>query len=444
MTKREVASSLKKYTAFIGIGRRVAWVPALALAALLAGCAGPPALYRAAGTGDVVAVGNLLAQGSDVNGAGGGGLLNDGNALDAASMGGHTDVVKLLLDKGANVNKPSGNMGWTALSSAAYKGHTDTVKLLIERGADINKAIVALDKGVGTGNAIDLLKELRREGAAARPAVTAPPAEIASAPAAIRSDVDGLPAIRTKPNQNVNAIVIGIEEYRQKLPKADFAVADAKTVTEYLTKSLGYPEENVITLLNDRALQSDLAKYFEKWLPNNVEKDGTVLVYYSGHGAPDLKSGGAYLVPYDGDPAFIAETGYSLKRMYEALGKLPAREIIVALDSCFSGAGGRSVLAEGARPLVLNLQKTFAVAPNMTVLAASGSDQISSTYKEKGHGLFTYFMLKGIKDEDIVKKDGSLAWDDLFAYLKPQVERIARKQFNNEQTPQWIGAKTKQ
>jgi hypothetical protein len=89
----------------------------------------------------------------------------------------------------------------------------------------------------------------------------------------------------------------------------------------------------------------------------------------------------------------------------------------------------------------MNLQNNAALSKNMTVLSASSGEQISSTYDEKGHGLFTYFMLKGIKNEDVVQPDGSIAISDLFNYLKPQVERIARKQFNNEQTPQLIGAK---
>jgi uncharacterized caspase-like protein len=194
-------------------------------------------------------------------------------------------------------------------------------------------------------------------------------------------------------------------------------------------------------LTNEHATKSDFEKYFEKWLPNNVENGSTVLVYYSGHGAPNTKTGDAYLVPYDGDPSFIEQTGYLLKKLYESLNKLPAKEIIVALDSCFSGAGGRSVIAKGARPLVMNLQNNAALSKNMTVLSASSGEQISSTYDEKGHGLFTYFMLKGIKNEDVVQPDGSIAISDLFNYLKPQVERIARKQFNNEQTPQLIGAK---
>jgi hypothetical protein len=259
--------------------------------------------------------------------------------------------------------------------------------------------------------------------------------------AQVKSDVDELPTVKVKSNKNAFAIVIGIEHYRQQLPKADYATNDAKKVSEYLTKVLGYPEENVITLLNEHATKSDFEKYFEKWLANNIEKGSTVFVYYSGHGAPDPKSGSAYLVPYDGDPSFIDQTGFSLKRMYEALEKLPAKKVMVALDSCFSGAGGRSVLAKGARPIVLTVDNPVLLSQKITVLSASGGDQISSTYEEKRHGLFTYFMLKGIKNEDVIRSDGSLIINDLFGYVKPQVERIARKMYNNEQTPQMIGKK---
>jgi hypothetical protein len=261
----------------------------------------------------------------------------------------------------------------------------------------------------------------------------------AAVAAAVRSDIDELPRKTTLLNKNAYAVVIGIENYRQKLPNADFAVSDAQITTDYLTKVMGYPEANVVTLTNDHAALGDFVKYFEKWLPNNVEQGGTVFIYYSGHGAPNPKTGDSYLVPYDGDPSFIEETGYPLKRMYTALGKLHAKEIIVALDSCFSGAGGRSVLAKGARPLVMHLNMDTGATKNMTVFAASSGDQISSTYDEKGHGLFTYFMLKGIKEEGVLKQNGSLDFGDLFSYVKPQVERIARKLYNNEQTPQLIG-----
>ncbi|MDP3110592.1 MAG: ankyrin repeat domain-containing protein [Thermodesulfovibrionales bacterium] len=371
--------------------------------------------------------------------------------LMCATEKGHIEVVKLLLDKGANVN---GKSYMTPLHIAVINGHAEIVRLLLDSGADLSLVVTSSfkeDRHVRGKTPLQIAQEKGQNTIIARMLIEAEEKQFKkytkedkkSSPETTslqtaKSDIDELPLIKAKPNKNSYAIVIGIENYRQKLPKADYAVADAKTMTEYLTKVMGYSEENVVTLTNEHAAKSDFEKYFEKWLPNNAEKDGSVFIYYSGHGAPNVKTGDAFLVPYDGDPSFIDQTGYSLKRLYENLGKLQAKEIIVALDSCFSGAGGKSVIAKGARPLVMNLEQDIKLSKNMIVMSASSGDQISSTYDEKGHGLFTYFMLKGIKNEDVTRQDGSIKMDDLFSYLKPQVERIARKQYNNEQTPQLI------
>ena len=98
------------------------------------------------------------------------------------------------------------------------------------------------------------------------------------------------------------------------------------------------------------------------------------------------------------------------------------------MDSCFSGAGGRSVIAKGARPLVTVVSAD--VPAGLTVLSASAADQISSSYQEKGHGLFTYFLLKGLKENGA---DFKAVYD----YLKPEVARIARRDYNADQNPQW-------
>ncbi len=407
----------------------------------MTGCA-TTALTTAAYKGQTNLVKDLLDKGADANERSGcaWGWDPDVTALACAAYGGHMETVKELVGRGADVNARS-RYGWTPLISAAFAGNADIAKLLIEKGSDIDSAMAYFEKSTDGKNGFNLLERLAKKQLPSKQFETLASKPSQEVSPTIKSDVDELPLAKAKPNKNSYAIVIGIESYRQKLPKADFAVNDAKTMTEYLTKVMGYPEENVVTLLNDMALKSDMEKYFEKWLSNNVEKDSTVFIYYSGHGAPNVKTGDAYLVPYDGDPSFIDQTGYSLKRLYDNLGKLQAKEIIVALDSCFSGAGGRSVIAKGARPLVMNLEQDIKLSKNMTVMSASSGDQISSTYDEKGHGLFTYFMLKGIKNEDVVKQDGSIKMEDLFGYIKPQVERIARKQYNNEQTPQLIGGK---
>ncbi len=261
---------------------------------------------------------------------------------------------------------------------------------------------------------------------------------LSSVPSAPSSDVDRVPSFRATLKKHAYAVVIGIEQYREKLPKADFADRDAKLVGEYLTKVMGYPEENVIVRTNDKAAKTDLEKYLDEWLRNNVEADGSVFVYYSGHGAPNVKNGEAYLVPYDGDPSFVESTGFPLKRLYAALDKLPAKDVTVVLDSCFSGAGGRSVLGKGLRPMGLSLEQAMQVGGKTMVLAASAGDQVSSSYEEKGHGLLTYYFLKGLQGEGDADGDGNIDMAELFAYLKPNVQRTARKQNNVEQTPQLL------
>jgi uncharacterized caspase-like protein len=146
------------------------------------------------------------------------------------------------------------------------------------------------------------------------------------------------------------------------------------------------------------------------------------------------------LVPYDGDPSFVDSTGYPLKRLYAALDKLPAKEVTVVLDSCFSGAGGRSVIAKGMRPMVISVENPALASGKTVVLAASSGDQVSSTYEEKGHGLLTYYFLKGLQGEGDGNKDGRITMSELFEYVKPQVQKVARKQYNNEQTPQLLAS----
>ncbi len=252
------------------------------------------------------------------------------------------------------------------------------------------------------------------------------------------SDVDS-PRKTTHIRNKAHAVVVGVETYRDPLPRAEFAERDAAVVADYVSQTLGYPPENVALLINHRASKSDLEKYFETWLANRVEKDDVIFIYYSGHGTFNAKTGDAFLLPYDGDLTFIENTGYSLRRLYAHLADLPAKEVVVILDSCFSGAGGRSLMAKSMRPIVTEVTNPVIATGKTIVIAASGSTQISSSYDDKAHGLMTYFLLKGLGGEADMNHDGKIEVPELFEYLKPQVERVARRQYNTEQTPQLLG-----
>ena len=86
-------------------------------------------LIQALKNGNLRAVQTALANGADVNAK----LITSTGttALMLAAQDGHTEIVKLLLEKGADVNVKT-TTGITALWMASQNGHTEVVKLLLE------------------------------------------------------------------------------------------------------------------------------------------------------------------------------------------------------------------------------------------------------------------------------------------------------------------------
>lgn len=248
----------------------------------------------------------------------------------------------------------------------------------------------------------------------------------------VDSDVDR-PGYAFEEKSGNYALVIGVENY-QGLPPASFAGRDAHAVRAHL-RALGYPSQNIVMLTDSQATSNAIRSYVESWLPRNVNSDSKVLFYFSGHGAPDSDTKQAYLVPWDADSQFLADTGYPVKRLYQKLNGLKAKQVIVAMDSCFSGAGGHSVLAKGARPLMARVDVgNSSDMGKIVVLAAAGAEEITGEEESQGHGLFTYYFLKGLNEGG-----GRNSVGEIYGYLKPKVEEAARRS-NRGQTPQLLGA----
>lgn len=232
------------------------------------------------------------------------------------------------------------------------------------------------------------------------------------------------------------ALIVGIESYRS-IPKADYGESDAKRMRGYL-EALGVPSQNIVSLTGQSASKSDLVKYLEEWLPANVSPESRVYFFYSGHGAPDPQSGSAYLVPWDGDPSFPKSTAYPVAQLYASLEKLPAKEAVVMIDACFSGAGGRSVLAQGARPLVTVQEDAPAASGKISALTASGPDQIAGGLELRRQGLFSYYLMRGLSGAADANADKSVTLGELRDYLSAEVPKAARRS-NREQTPRVSG-----
>jgi hypothetical protein len=255
---------------------------------------------------------------------------------------------------------------------------------------------------------------------------------LASAPAGgQKAEATGPAFVSGAPQPASYALVVGIERYRD-VPSPTGARADSQTFRRLARQTLGIPEANVREAIDDRATRGDIEKHIE-WLAANVQPGGRIYFYFSGHGAPDASVGTPYLLPYDGDPKFLARTALPLASVLKSLGETKARDVLAIVDTCFSGAGGRSVLPEGARPLVR--VKEAPVAPRLALLTASSGAEISGPSPSGSGGLFTHYLAEGLgRGQADINGDGQISLQELGEWVRPRVAREARKD-NRDQTP---------
>jgi len=113
-------------------------------AVLLVGCGAKApdiSIHHAARDGNIEAVKQHIAAGTDVNAKGydpWGKEIGGWTSLHLAAIYGHKEIAELLIAKGADVNAKDGRGGWTALHDAASEGHKEIAELLIDNSADVN------------------------------------------------------------------------------------------------------------------------------------------------------------------------------------------------------------------------------------------------------------------------------------------------------------------
>ncbi len=229
-------------------------------------------------------------------------------------------------------------------------------------------------------------------------------------------------------NDNAYALIIANENY-MRVDNVSFALDDGRTFKEYCIKTLGIPSEHVVYIAD--ASRNDLvfaiAQIKRLVATNNQAK---LLVYYAGHGIPDESSRSAYLLPIDGYGTDVS-TGYSIDMLYKELGELPS-DNIVFLDACFSGAKREGGMLAEARGVAIKA-KPGTPQGNTVVFSAAQGDETALPYHEKYHGMFTYFLLRKIKENR-----GNLNLRELSEYIITNVTKSSVQVNRKPQTPTTI------
>lgn len=249
----------------------------------------------------------------------------------------------------------------------------------------------------------------------------------------IASDIDqGIPLLPAR-NENSFALIIGNEDYQsyQKTLSAetnvDYAKRDAVVFKEYLTKTLGLPELNIILLTDATFGQMMQGIHKMNLIIKNTNGNAQVIVYYAGHGLPDETTNEPVLMPVDVSGMNI-QNGIKLTDMVNSLSEYPSKRITLFIDACFSG-GARNQSLVSARGVKVK-PKVPKYSGNVVIFSSSSGSQSSLPYHEQGHGMFTYYLLKTIKETN-----GNISYESLFSKLNETISLKSLLINNKEQNP---------
>jgi hypothetical protein len=245
-------------------------------------------------------------------------------------------------------------------------------------------------------------------------------------------DVDQLPSRNGKSAQpNSVGIAIGVGAFRDPaVPAVRFAAHDAEVMGGYFKTVLGVPPQKVKVLSDAKALKDDLIEVFEQWLPKQGGPQATVYIYLSGRAVVDQETGVVSLLPYDGTRAAASRT-FSLARLQRALTKASVKQAVLMLDLSLEPSSG----SDPGRVVPPRwTQQDSGGEPDRTMLMIGNSGmQEAQAYQPGQHGLFTYFLLKGLRGAADLDKSGNVLTGELCAYVHGQVSAVTQTQAGNPQ-----------
>ncbi|HEU0007185.1 MAG TPA: tetratricopeptide repeat protein, partial [Terriglobia bacterium] len=226
------------------------------------------------------------------------------------------------------------------------------------------------------------------------------------------------------------AVVIGIAQYQNLEAKhqLQYSANDADAIYSILISPQGgnFRAENVRKLIGKQATLENMRRELEVWLPSMAHEDDRVLIYFAGHGF--VYQGKGYLAPYDISLKNIAETGYPMDSLGMVVGsRIKAKNKVLLTDACHSGAITPGAQNENLTSSLLNIHKSL-----FSLTASRDREQsFESPDWGGGHGIFTYYVVKGLEREADENLDGIVTADELAEYVR----RNVREATNARQNP---------
>lgn len=211
----------------------------------------------------------------------------------------------------------------------------------------------------------------------------------------------------------IYAMIVGVSSYKA-LPSLKYTDDDAYRFYAFLKSPEGgaVNDDRIRLLIDDAASSSGILKNLDILIKNPGQEDA-LIVYLSGHGLD-----GAF-VPYDFDGTGPL-TPY--EEVWKAIKKSKAKHKLVIADACHSGS-----LAYGVRSAAsANIQKYYetlsATSGGTAILVSSAQDEVSLEYGGMRQGVFSHFLIRGLKGEGDLNKNGIVELGELYRYIAANVQ----------------------
>jgi uncharacterized caspase-like protein len=226
------------------------------------------------------------------------------------------------------------------------------------------------------------------------------------------------------------AVIVGVSHYANSgegFSNLKFADQDARSVRDFLMSPDGgsFPKDNVRLLVNEDATSQNIRSAFFTFL-TKAQPEDEVVIYVAGHGAPDPNDPrNLYLLTYDTKLDDMGGTAFPMYQMQDVFNRvLKAKRVVTFADTCHSyGFSGARDPKKKSNNLFNQYVARYANEADRAVITASDISQLSQESEQwgGGHGVFTYYLLKGLKGEADANKDGTVTAGELFNYVRDNV-----------------------
>lgn len=231
----------------------------------------------------------------------------------------------------------------------------------------------------------------------------------------------------TAANENTFAVIISNDGCLNWLFESSFK-KDALLFKNLCETSLMIPEKHIHYVANPTL--ANIILEFD-WLQKVLDAyggDAKAIIYYAGPGASDEGTRESFILPADGD-ATDSSSGYSLSDLYELLGEMPSKSVMVFLDACFNGSKRDGQMIAAARGVKIKAKPVFPTG-NIVVFSASQNDETAWEDEEHDHGLFTYNIVNAFKEFD-----GDISLGDLSQRVISSIKKKVIVDKGVSQTP---------